>query len=361
MDKLNTEVFIERSLKIHGNKYDYSLVNYINNSTKVKIGLDGIFYEQTPSKHLMGRCPEKNTPKKTTEQFITEAKKIWGDKYDYSLVEYKGALRKIKIVYDGVIFEQIPISHLRGQSPEKNITYDNFIRKSLNKHGNKYDYSLVKFVNIDTPVMIGYKGIFYLQKPYNHMAGYCPENIVLSSRKSLRRFINESNLVHDFKFNYDNVVYEKNNIKVIIVCPIHGKFLQTPNSHLSGHGCPNCNESMGEKEIFKFLKNYKLNVSRQHKFSECRNVFELPFDFYIPILRTCIEFDGPQHYYPIEYFGGLDAFTKLKINDEIKNQYCEDNYINLIRIRYDEIESIWDILWSHLGSAIRRLKLDRGF
>ena len=117
-------------------------------------------------------------------------------------------------------------------------------------------------------------------------------------------------------------------------------------------GCSNCNESKGEKEIAKFLDKYKIVYDRQKKFAGCRNIFELPFDFYIPSMRTCIEFDGKQHFEPMEFFGGIPAYETLKINDNIKTEYCEDNYINLIRIRYDQENIIWEILWDNLKSLI---------
>ena len=83
---------------------------------------------------------------------------------------------------------------------------------------------------------------------------------------------------------------------------------------------------------------------REHRFIDCVNIHPLRFDFYIPSRRTCIEFDGIQHYQPVEYFGGQTAYEKAKINDKIKNDYCEDNYINLIRIRWDQIDDIQQIL-----------------
>ena len=61
-------------------------------------------------------------------------------------------------------------------------------------------------------------------------------------------------------------------------------------------------------------------------------------------MHTIIEFDGLQHFEPIKHFGGQEAFEKLKTNDKIKNYYCEDNYINLIRIKYDEVDKIERIL-----------------
>lgn len=338
--------FLERARDKHGYKYKYhNLTPIIKMDQIVEIEYDGKIYSQRVNKHIkLGRCPEKNTPSKTTEQFINEAIEIWGDKYDYSLVEYKGALKKVKIIFEGIVFEQVAVQHLKKQSPEKNLNLENFIRKSKIKHGNKYDYSRVNFVNGDTPVMIGYKGIFYLQKPYNHLSGSKPENIVLSVAKNTQKFIIEANQVHNFKYSYDKTDYKKNQIKVTIICKLHGEFLQNPLSHLSGNGCPLCNESKGEKLISKFLDKNNISYIRQHKFEKCKNVYCLPFDFFIPRYRCVIEFDGKQHFEPIEHFGGIESFEKLKINDKIKNEYCEDNIINLIRIRYDQMEAIEDIL-----------------
>jgi hypothetical protein len=128
--------------------------------------------------------------------------------------------------------------------------------------------------------------------------------------------------------------------KLIITCPIHGDFLQRPSSHMKGFGCSSCVESKGEKAIAKFLDKNNISYYRQHKFDDCKNIFQLPFDFYIPRLRLCIEFDGKQHYEPMSLFGGIEAFEGLKINDNIKNEYCEDNYIDLVRIKYDQLDNI---------------------
>ena len=294
----------------------------------------------------------KNTPTKTTEEFISEAKEVWGDKYDYSLSEYSGALNKVKIIYDGIIFEQVAISHLKKMAPEDNSNQDFFIKKSKDKWGDKYDYSLVDYVNCKTKVKILYNGDVYEQTPNGHLSN-APENIKYSVRKTTEQFIKESNIIHDNKFNYDKTIYLTDREKVTITCIKHGDFNQRPNHHLKGVGCPNCNESKGEKEIVNFLNKYDINYDRQYKFSDCKNIFQLPFDFYIASMRTCIEFDGEQHFLPLSFFGGQEALDKLKINDKIKSDYCEDNYISLIRIRYDQIDDIWRILWDNLKNHIK--------
>ena len=115
---ITTEEFIKRAKKIHGDKYDYSLVEYKNYDIKIKIicPIHGEF-EQTPRCHINSECFHCYISKriKGTEIFIEEAKKIHGDKYDYSLVDYKNRFTTIKIICEKHgIFEQIPYAHLKG-------------------------------------------------------------------------------------------------------------------------------------------------------------------------------------------------------------------------------------------------------
>ena len=342
---MTKQEFLNRAREQHGYKYQYpNLSDKILSNDSIDIILNGILYKQKVVKHiLLGRCPEKTTKKRTLCEYLNLCKEIWGEKYDYSLVEYNGSGKKIKIIFDGVIFEQNPQSHLNGMSPELLMNKDYFIKKSKDKWGEKYDYSLVEYLHCKSKVKIIYNDIIYNQTPAQHLK-CAPENIILSIKKTNEQFITEANQVHDNKFSYNKTNYINSKIKVIITCPIHGDFLQNPLSHLQGCGCVNCNESKGEKSIAKYLDKNEISYYRQHKFDDCKNIFQLPFDFYIPKLRTAIEFDGKQHYEPMEFFGGLKAYEKLKINDKIKNDYCEDNYIDLIRIRYDQIDQVFDIL-----------------
>jgi len=337
---MTREEFLERARDKHGYKYEYpNLSEKVLSSDSIDILYKGILYKQKVVKHiLLGRCPEKNTPIKTTEQFIKEAKEIWGDKYDYSLVDYKGALKKIKVIYNGIVFEQIANSHLK-YAPELNMNQDWFIKRAKDKWGDKYDYSLVEYKDCKKKVKIIYKktGEIFEQTPALHLTN-APEKLLV--RKTTEQFIKEANIIHDFRFSYDKTNYINNQIKVIINCPIHGDFEQRPLSHLQGNGCPNCSESKGEKIIAKYLDKNNISYYKQHKFDDCKNIFQLPFDFYIPKYRTCIEFDGKQHYEPADFFGGIEAFEKLKTNDRIKDDYCENNYIDLVRIKYDQLDNI---------------------
>lgn len=353
---MTKQEFLEKARNIHGYKYEYpNLKDKVVSTDNIDILYKGELYKQKVVKHItLGRCPEKNTPTKTTEQFIKEAKNIWGDKYDYSLTEYVGALEIVKIIYDGVVFEQVATTHLRGMAPELRMNKDYFIKKAKDKWGvDKYDYSLVEYEHCKKKVKIIYKktGEIFEQTPNNHLTR-APENIKLAVRKTTEQFIKEANEVHDFKYNYDKTGYIKNQIKVIITCPVHGDFEQKPLSHVQGAGCPKCCESKGERSIAKFLDKNNISYYRQHKFIDCKNISQLPFDFYIPVARTCIEFDGMQHFQPVERFGGVSSYERTKKHDKIKNDYCEDNYINIIRIRYDQIDDIERILYLNLKNLL---------
>lgn len=352
MKKLTTSEFIERSKKIHKNKYNYSLINYI--STKIPVIIvckkHGIF-EQTPFSHLQGHgcnlCGNDNISKKNKkckDEFIINANNIHNNKYDYRLVKYITNKVKVKIIcpIHGV-FEQRPDNHLSGNGcPSCNIiTTENFINKCKKIHNNKYDYSLVTYKNNKDKIKIicPIHGVF-VQKSSSHLEGSgCKKcnNEKIKNRfiKTKEYFINKSKDIHGNKYNYELVIYVTNKVKVKIICPIHGVFEQTPSNHYK-YGCDLCNESKGEKLIEKYIKNQNIKYIRQYTFNNCKDKQVLPFDFYLPDFNTCIEYDGIQHFKSIDYFGGEEKLKITKYHDEIKDIYCKINNIQLIRISYDE-------------------------
>jgi len=248
MKKLTNEIFIEKAKKIHNNKYDYSLVDYKNNDIKIKIICPnhGVF-EQKPKKHLRGQgCFECNgNKKKTNEEFIDEANKIHINKYNYSLIEYNNNKTKIKIICsEHGIFEQAPINHLNGNGcPKcvgKNKTNNDFIKKVKKFHGDKYDYSLVDYKNAKTKVKIicPIHGVFE-QRPYSHMYNGCPK-CANNIKYTTEDFIKKAKKIHNNKYDYSLINYENNHTKVKIICFEHGVFKQIAKNHLSGNGCPKC-------------------------------------------------------------------------------------------------------------------------
>lgn len=135
-------------------------------------------------------------------------------------------------------------------------------------------------------------------------------------------------------------------------CILDGKEWDAyPNNLMRGEGCPECAESKGERAVSVWLKNNGIEYVSQYKFEDCKNIKPLPFDFYIPPLRICIEYDGEQHYRPVE-FGGCSNERAQQLhkrtmqNDAIKNAFCIENNITLVRIPYYDFNHIDDILSS---------------
>jgi hypothetical protein len=360
MAKYNTEIFIDKANKKHNNKYNYKLVEYINASSPVKIIclVHGIF-EQTPVGHLRGRgCPSCSGKNKTTKQFVGEANIIHNNKYNYSKVNYVNATTPITIICSiHGEFKQKPSSHLLGYGcricgGNVRLTIEKFLEKAIVVHKNKYNYSKVKYFNSHQKVIIicPLHGEFK-QKPNNHLNGAnCPKCAKINFQKnrtlSQLNFIEKANKLHHNKYDYSQTNYISHKHKINIICPIHGKYSQLANSHLNGHGCPNCNESKGELKIKEILKKKNVIFIFQKTFNDCRNKNnkKLKFDFYLQNKNILIEYDGRQHYEPIEYFGGIISHEKLVEYDKIKNQYAEHNKIKLIRISYIEYENIDEIL-----------------
>lgn len=281
-----------------------------------------------------------------TGDFIKKSKKIHGDKYDYSLSIYTTSKNKLTIICPKHgEFSQRASSHIGKQKQGckmcANDSYkkglDFFLKNAKKIHGESYDYSLIKDVYFRKPseIICPKHGIFK-QTPYHHIyrKQKCPK--CSSTNKNTDEFIYLATLKHKNLYDYSLVKYVNNKTKVKIICKNHGTFIQQAGSHLQGSGCPICKESKGEKEIKFFLTDNDLCFERQKTFLDCKNIFLLSFDFYIPHLNTCIEFNGRQHYEPIRKWGGELALEKQKNNDKIKKEYCVKNNIPLVIIKYNE-------------------------
>jgi very-short-patch-repair endonuclease len=295
--RLTNKEFIDKANTVHKNKYDYSLVNYNNNRLKVKVICKehGLF-EQEAGSHLKGcGCPKCFGFNQTISDFISQANKFHKNKYDYSLINnINNRKEKVKIICpEHGVFEQIVSNHLHKSGCRKChfenriLTTKEFVKKARNVHGNLYNYSLTE--------------------------------------------------------------YEHSRLKIKIVCNKHGAFEQKPNKHLNGQGCPFCKLSKGEIKIKDFLDKNKIIYTRQKKFDECKNTFKLPFDFYLPEHNILIEYDGEQHFTPVKIWGGNKGFIKQKNNDEIKTKFAQKQGIKLVRIRYNKIKLIEEILKKELS------------
>ena len=283
--------------------------------------------------------------KKTIEQFILEAKLVHGDRYDYSESIYTGSRNKITIYCkEHGYFDQIAYNHIKGHKcfdcmvDEMRYDKETFITKANIVHNNFYDYSNVEYIDSKKHVEIicPIHKSFY-QQPSMHLSGqHCPDCANDQLKLKLQDFIDRANIIHNNYYDYSKVVYINNYTKVEIICPIHKSFFQQPDLHLCNQGCPSCKISKSEKLIIKLLKENNIEYINQKRFDDCRNVLPLPFDFYLPELNITIEFQGKQHYEPIEYFGGLKTLEYIQKNDKIKVKYCKQNKIKLLKIKYNE-------------------------
>lgn len=128
----------------------------------------------------------------------------------------------------------------------------------------------------------------------------------------------------------------------------------------NGQRCPRCTSmSCGEVLVSEVLDKYNIKYIYQKSFNDLRYKKKLRFDFYLPTLNTCIEYDGKQHFQPVEYFGGLKTLKGGKIRDNLKDYYCHINRINLIRIPYtfNTISKVDKYIKSHIGIIKNRVSM----
>jgi Fe2+ or Zn2+ uptake regulation protein len=288
--RLTTKEFIEKAKKIHGKKYNYFKVNYINAKTKIKIVCPiHREFDITPNNHLTGNgCKLCGIKRRTSKisgnilDFIKKAKKVHKNKYDYSKSIYKNSNTKIKIICaNHGEFNQFPNHHLNGSGCPK-----------------------------------------------------CANNINLT----LNEFIEKSKLIHNNKYDYSKVKYKNHGSLIVIICPNHGEFIQSANAHLSGKGCSKCIFKISKPEI-SFLNYMKIS-------EENRQVYIKPYKIDGIDLKTntLYEFLG-------DYFhGNPKKFNKDIINKTTKKSFGE-LYQNTFK-KFDKLKSlgynikyIWESDW----------------
>jgi very-short-patch-repair endonuclease len=429
--KYKTDIFIEKLSKVMNIKdFDFSRSEYINNTTYMTIGYKGIFYEKTPANLLKGSNPERGHVNHTEDSLLLKFNSIHNFKYKYIDISFSKIKDKIKIECSKHgNFTQVISDHLNGHGCPKcgKETTSNKVKNSSDKwrqiirekHGNKYlyynidgeltknkilyircdkhgdfsqkliyhkDYGCKKcgYDSIDKSERIS-KFILSVNKKWSNFYNYDKFEYVNSSTKSIiicpihgeflqtpnthlkcgckkcgydkvsrlgkmcaEEFFNKCNNIHNFKYDYSESIYINSRAKIKIICPLHGIFIQCAQSHMSGSSCPNCRESKGERQISLYLNSNNIEHIRQYKFNNCKNKYPLPFDFYLVKYNICIEFDGIQHFKSMDFFGGDDGYEYLKINDNIKDKFCLENNIKLIRIPYYDIKNIEKILKNEL-------------
>ena len=187
--------------------------------------------------------PRRNT-KKTSAEFIREARAVHGLRYGYEKCVYQSAHVKLTVVcrIHGA-FEISANSHLQGSGCRQcngggKLTSAEYVMRARAVHGKRYRYA--KFSGLGNSINITCKHGTTQVKASSHLAG--TECAQCREQDRLENFISQARQVHGERFDYSQTIFEHCDLKVAIICREHGLFEQSPHNHLQNHGCPKCSK-----------------------------------------------------------------------------------------------------------------------
>lgn len=283
MHKTDTE-FKKEVFDLVGNEYTF-IDAYVTNKTKLRVKHNKCSktYRVTPNSFLTGsRCPYcAGNINKTDVQFKKEVFDLVGNEYVF-LDSYVNTMTKIKVRH--------------------------------NRCGNVYEVASHSFLS----------------------GTRCPYCYIESKNKTNTHFKKEVfDLVEDEYIFLDTYINSYTKLRVK-----HNKcghiYKVKPNAFFSGCRCPYCNISHGEDFINKILKSLGTNYEYQKSFDDLRDIQPLSYDFYIPDQNILIEYQGIQHYQPLDVFGGEDQFKVQQKHDKMKADYAKTHHYKLIAVPYTE-------------------------
>ena len=383
---LSTEYLIKKCRYFYGDKYDYSKVEYKGGSSKKeKIEIicpkHGSFFKIIDSICKRDRgCPICVKEKKmlngivsNSSKFIEKSKKKFGDKFDYSEVEYVNSQTPVTLICKehGVRFSITPNVHLmsrfggckechkeyidstRSKKIRVKLTEEerkerrreceekHFVKKATNKFGDRYDYSEVKYVNTETPVSIIDKELnneIFSVKPGSFLSSVNgrPDKVSSLTREEKKeKFIEMARKFHGNKYDYSKVEYVNKATKVCIICPEHGEFWQVPADHLKvsrgGCGCPKCAHKFSKLEENVINRLTEENIEFKKEYVNERIFGKMRGDFYIKSYNVIIECQGSQHFEDDNSFHNVYGGS---LSGQIERDYnfskcCKDANITL--------------------------------
>jgi len=362
MRKKTTEEFKKEVYALTGDEYSV-LGEYIGSQDKILMRHNtcGYVYEIKSSDFLRGhRCQKCSTNAlKTTEKFKKEVFDLVGDEYEV-LGEYTGANDKILMRHNKCGYEwDVRASHiLQGTGcPKCHVrtkATEQFKQEVLELVGEEY-IVLGEYVSAKTKILMKHKkcGYEYLVTPDSFLRGRKCSKCFGGVKKSQAQFEKEVfNLVGDEYYVLGEYISSRTKIKMRHnLCGY--EYLITPDSFLHGTRCIKCRCSKGEKKIEKFLNANSIVFEKEKTFENLRDKYPLRFDFYLPERNICIEYDGEQHFVPVK-FGGIsqeraeENFKSCQRRDRMKDAYCKERNIRLIRIPYTELKNIKKILKNNI-------------
>jgi hypothetical protein len=309
----NGENFIEKSKNKFGDRFVYSKVKYAGSQIPVTLICreHGMEFSVTPNSHLnskFGGC------------------KMCYDQYTESTRRRKGKVIKPKLTKEEI--------------RERRIEYERnrFIEKAINKFGDRFDYSKVEYVDSNTPIRIIDKksnNEIFLIKPSNFLHSVNGRINNMGSSLTTEEFIERARKLHGDKYDYSKVEYKNNKTRVCIICPEHGEFWQTPHDHLKFSrnccGCPKCAKTMSKIEESVMNRLAEEGIDFNHNYINKKIFGDMRGDFFIKSHNVMIECQGRQHFEennPLHRAYGGPLSGQIK-RDYDFNRCCRDANISL--------------------------------
>lgn len=314
---------------------------------------------------------------KTKEEWVADAIKVHGDLYDYSKSNYINNYTEVIVICKkcGYEFKVIPYVHLRGtgcprcgkkRSTSHMMTMEYFLEKSHERHGDKYDYSEVDLENRDekgrVTIICPVHGRIK-QKPSIHIKSGCKkchmEKLQKSRRLTTETFIERARKTHGDLYDYSNTVYKNRRTPVEIKCNTCGNiFHQNPYLHVNGEGCPVCKFSGLENEIKRLLTENDIAYISQCKKDKLEWLGRQSLDFYLPDYNIAIECQGSFHFGRNDYFGGADGMADCRKRDERKYNICKENGVKILYYATSSNipESYFDTIYTNTNDLLKELK-----
>lgn len=365
MTKISQEEYIKRCREAWGDTYDLSRVVYSGGKEHIEVicrkkdelGREhGSFYPLAGNFSRGNGCPKCANRFLDTELFIAKANVIHNEKYSYDGVEYKSSQEKVRITcpIHGK-FNMSPNNHLKGEGcPKCSGKYryrtDEIVDILKSIHGDKYDYIKVDYKSMYSPItIICHKHGDFSINPVSaiHKKAGCIqcgyENMKDKQRVPVDKLIEEFKAVHGDKYDYSKVpeTYVNAKTPVKIYCKKHKYyFLQTPDAHKNGVGCPKCNESKLEADIRLLLEENGIKYEYQKTINS--REMALKIDYFLPKYNIAIECQGEQHFSPIDFAGRGGDWASLLLKNTIrrdknKRYYCINNNIDILYYTSNEL------------------------
>jgi hypothetical protein len=362
---LDVEAFIVNSRAKFGDKFTYDETIYVGQNTALTIGCPRHGnLTLTPREHYQYQygCRECGVeiPKELEKKrYVDLATRVHDGKYGYGNVIYVNSTEKVEIdcPSHGPFWQGLYAHAKRGTacpsctSQADRLTQDQFIHQAHIVHGGRYRYDKTQYVTMASMVTITCpKHGDLIQRAGSHLQGNgCIKCHRESQLLPLDKFIEKAKAIHSDSYDYSKVDYQGNKKPVEIICTVHGSFWQRPNTHISsGNGCQLCQESKGERAVEVFLKKYGIAYIREHRIAP--HLYR--YDFYLPDFEIFIEFNGKQHYTPVELFGGEAGYLATVERDRLKSLLVKQHGGRLVVLTHVNLKDgvLEDVLVQRLKS-----------